>query len=58
MRTYTKRSNGIFIEGGQVEEVDEFTHLGIIVSKKGGSGEDIQAGIEKARQAFVMLRPI
>ena len=37
----------------RVEEVDEFT-----VSNKGGSVEDIQARIRKARQAFAMLRPI
>lgn len=38
--------------------MDEFTYLGSIVSKKGGSAEDIQARIRKARQAFAMLRPI
>ena len=58
MRIYTKRSNGIFIEGEQVGEVDDFTYLGIIVSKKGGSDEDILARIQKARQTFVILRPI
>ena len=58
MRIYTTRSNSIFIEGEQVGEVDDFTYLGIIVSKKGGSDKDIQARIEKARQAFVILRPI
>ena len=38
--------------------MDEFTYLGSIVSKKGGTDEDIQARIGKARQAFAMLRPI
>ena len=42
----------------RVEEVDEFTYLGSTVSNKGGSDEDIQARIRKARQAFAMLRPI
>ena len=37
-------------------EVDEFTYPGSIVSKKGGTDEDIQARIGKARQ--VMLRPV
>jgi len=36
--------------------VDEFTYLGSIVSKKGGTDEDIQANTGKARQAFQMLR--
>ena len=34
------------------------TCLGSIVSKKGGTDEDIQARIGKARKAFAMLRPI
>jgi len=41
-----------------VEEVDEFTYLRNIVSRKGGTDENIQARIGKARQAFAMLRPI
>ncbi|PFX27744.1 putative uncharacterized transposon-derived protein F52C9.6 [Stylophora pistillata] len=58
MRIGTKRGDGVSVAGGQIEEVDEFTYLGSIVSKKGGTDEDIQARIRKARQAFAMLRPI
>ena len=54
----TKRGDGVLVAGGRIEEVDEFTYLGSIVSKKGGTDEDIQARIGKARQAFAMLRPI
>jgi len=54
----TKRDDGVSVIDGRIEEVDEFTYLGSIVSKKGGTDEDIQARIGKARQAFVMLRPI
>ena len=43
---------------GRIEEVDEFTYLGSIVSKKGSPNEDIQARMGKARQAFSMLRSI
>ena len=46
------------VVGGQIEEVDKFTYLGSIVSKKGGTDKDIQARIGKAGRAFVMLRPI
>lgn len=46
------------VAGGRIEEVDDFTYLRSIISKKGGTDEDIQARIEKARQAFAMLRPI
>ena len=38
--------------------MDEFIHLRSIVKKKGGTDEDIQARIGKARQAFSMPRPI
>ena len=51
----TKRRDGAFIDVEQVEEVDEFTFLGSIVSKMGGTDEDIQARIGKARQPFAML---
>jgi len=54
-RICTKGSDGAFIEGEQVEEVDELTFLGSIVSKMGGTDEDIQVRIGKARQAFAML---
>ena len=57
MRIGTKRGDGVSVAGERVEEVDEFTYLGSIVSK-GGTDEDIQARIGKARQAFAMLRPI
>ena len=37
---------------------ESYQYLGSIVSKKGGTEEDIQARIGKARQVFAMLRPI
>ena len=60
MRIGTKRDDGVsgLGGGGAIKEVDEFIYLGSIVSKKGGTDEDIQARIGKARQAFAMLRPI
>ena len=58
MHIGTKRGNGVSVAGGRIEEVDEFTYLGSIVSKKGDADEDIQARIGKARQVFRMLRPM
>ena len=58
MRIGTKRGDGVSVAGAQIEEVDELTYLGSIVSKKGGTDENIKARIGKARQALVMLRPI
>ena len=37
----TKRGDGVLIAGELIEEVDEFTYLGSIVSMKGGTDEDI-----------------
>ena len=58
MRIGTKRSDGVSVAGGRIEEVADFTYLRSIVRKKRGTDEDIQARIGKARQAFAMLRPI
>ena len=58
MRVCTKQDDGVMIAAEYIEEVNEFRYLGSIVSKKGGTDEDIQARIRKARQAFAMLRPI
>ena len=52
MRIGTKRDDGVSVVGGRIEEVDEFTYLGSIVSKKGSPNGDIQVRIGKARQAF------
>ena len=41
IRIGTKRGDGVSVVGGRIEEVDEFTYLGSIVSKKGGTDEDI-----------------
>jgi len=58
MRIGTKRGDVVSVAGGRIEEVDEFTYLRSIVSKKGGTDDYIQARIGKARQAFAILRPI
>jgi len=58
MRIGTRHGDSVLIAGEWVEEVDEFMYLGSIVSKKGGTDEDIQARIGKVRPAFAMLKPI
>ena len=42
----------------EIREVNKFVYLGSIVSKDGGSDEDIKCRISKARHAFNTLRPI
>ena len=41
IRIGTKRGHGVLVVGGRIEEVDEFKYLGSIVTKKGGTDEDI-----------------
>ena len=41
MRIGTKRDDGVLVVGTRIEDVDEFTYHGSIVSKKGGTDEDI-----------------
>ena len=39
----------ILLGGEAVEDVSQFTYIGSVVSKTGGTEEDIQARIGKAR---------
>ena len=48
----------IIISGEELEDVDKFTYLGSIVSKTGGTEEDISNRISKARYAFYLLNQI
>jgi len=41
-----------------IEDVESFTYLGSIISKTGGTEEDIKSRIEKAQHVFVTLKPV
>ena len=41
-----------------IEDVEEFTYLGSVTGKTGGTDEDITARRKKAQQAYAMLRPV
>lgn len=58
MKVKTKKGGPIAIGEEELEEVDQFTYLGSVISKTGGTDEDIKARISKARQAFAMLKPV
>ena len=58
MRVNACLNNNIMLSGQAVEDVNEFTYLGSIVSPTGGTEEDIKARRKKAQQAFTMLRPV
>jgi len=58
LRVNTVQEEDITIGEQAVEEVDKFVYLGSVISKTGGTDEDIQARIRKAQQAFAILRPV
>ena len=58
MRINSKSTDAVEVRGKVLEEVDNFTYLGSIVDKEGGSGTDIKVKIQKARGAFAMLKNI
>ncbi|XP_056009407.1 uncharacterized protein LOC130051481 [Ostrea edulis] len=48
----------IRIQDHDIEEIDNFTYLGAIISKDNGTSKDITSRISKARSAFCQLRPL
>ena len=46
------------LDQSNIEEVEEFTYLGSMRNKTGGTDEDIAARRKKAQQAFAMLTPV
>lgn len=58
MRINTNQNEHIKINNTNIEDVDNFTYLGSIVSTTGGTDEDIAARKRKAQQAFQMLWPV
>ena len=41
-----------------LELVTDFTYLGSVINREGGSTQDVSARISRAQTAFIMLRPI
>nr|KAG5690895.1 hypothetical protein BaRGS_028927 [Batillaria attramentaria] len=58
MRVNHKQHNPIQLHQEDIKEVDKFVYLGSVVSKDGGTDEDIKSRTNKARHAFRTLRPI
>ena len=58
MRVNNKQQNPLQLDQENIKEVNKFTYLGSVVSKDGGTDEDIKCRINKARHAFNTLRPI
>ena len=58
MRVSNKQQDPVRLQQENIKEVDKFVYLGSVVSKDGGTDEDIKSRINKARHAFNTLRPI
>jgi hypothetical protein len=46
------------LEDTEIKEVESFLYLGSVVSKTGGTEEDVPSRIKKANGVFVQLYPI
>ena len=58
MRINNRQQDPIQLQQDNIKEVDKFVYLGSVVSKNGGTDEDIKSRINKARHAFTTLKPI
>ena len=58
MRVNNKQQDPIRLQQENIKEADKFVYLGSVVSKDGGSDEDIRSRINKARHVFQTLRLI
>ena len=58
MRVNNKQDDPLRLHQEVIKEVDKFVYLGSVVSKDGGTDEDIKCRTNKARHAFNTLRPI
>ena len=58
MRANHVNKNSIQLTGEDIEDVEQFTYLGSVVSRDGGTDRDIKSRIGKATAAFKTLRPI
>ena len=58
LRINATQTEAITIDDNAIEDVNQFTYLGSIISKTGGADEDIKTRICKARSAFAALKPV
>ena len=58
MRANHVNKNSIQLKGEDIEDVEQFTYLGSVVSRDGGADRDIKSRIGNATAVFKTLRPI
>ena len=58
MRLNSKKTDKITIDSNNIDTVQEFKYLGIIIDKDGGAFEDVKKRIKNENSAFVQLYPV
>ena len=58
LKVNTGNTPAVTLNDEALEEVDNFTYLGSIVDKQGGTDADVRTRIGKARAAFIQLKNI
>ncbi|KAI8427072.1 hypothetical protein MSG28_014711 [Choristoneura fumiferana] len=58
MRVQSFENRPIRLNGTPLESVAKFTYLGSTVTNSGGSNDDVDARIRKAKGAFAQLKPV
>jgi hypothetical protein len=58
MRVNTSNTQKFSLEDTETEEVESFVYPGSVISKTGGTEEDVASRIKKANGTFVQLYPI
>src|SRR6266481_4717514 len=58
MQIKDQRPTSLLLDGEPIETVDQFCYLGSKISPDGGTDLDIESRINKARGAFITMRPI
>ena len=58
MRLNCKNSDSIIVEGNELEDVETFPYLGVMLDKQGGTATDIKRRLALARNAFSTLQPL
>ena len=58
MRINPKQQGPIIINDKEIEDVGEFTYLGVKVCREGGGMKDLRNRLSKARSAYIRLKRI
>ena len=58
LRINTQDDRAVMLEGQALADCERFTYLGSVMSKKGGTEDDINNRLVKARMSFLSLKTV